>query len=130
MRQSTQRGTSVLMVEILYYKWNQCVPEDPELLESESLEESESLLSLPEDEESDDEDEEEEESESDDSTSWFWVMIILGAFFRCSLNSSLLEREGGWGTVGQPTVGVNQNHGWLANSVPEPMGRYRLNDRP
>lgn len=63
--------------------------EEPE----ESLDESESLLSLfeeeSEDEEESDEDEEEEEEESDDSTSCFWVMIILGAFFRCSLSSSL-----------------------------------------
>lgn len=69
------------------------IPEELSLLEeSESLDESESLS----DEESEDEEEseeEEEEEESDDSTSWFWVIIILGAFFRCSLNSSLKEKK-------------------------------------
>lgn len=56
--------------------------------ESESLEESEE-----EEESEDDEDEEDEEDESEDSTSCFWVMIILGAFFKCSLSSSLEHRE-------------------------------------
>lgn len=65
---------------------------EPELLllEEEESEESESLDES-EEEESDEEeeDEEDDEDESEDSTSCFWVMIILGAFFKCSLNSSL-----------------------------------------
>lgn len=72
------------------------IPEELSLLEeeSESLDESESLsLSDEESEDEESEEEEEEEEESDDSTSWFWVMIILGAFFRCSLNSSLKEKK-------------------------------------
>lgn len=76
------------------------IPEELSLLEEEfePLDESESLslLSLS-DEESEDEEEseeeEEDESESDDSTSCFWVMIILGAFFRCSLSSSLKDKK-------------------------------------
>ncbi len=74
------------------------IPEELSLLEedSESLDEFESLslLSLSDEEPEDEESEDEEEEEvSDDSTSWFWVMIILGAFFRCSLNSSLKEKK-------------------------------------
>lgn len=69
-----------------------CVTYEPELLllEEEESEESESLDES-EEEESDEEeeDEEDDEDESEDSTSCFWVMIILGAFFKCSLNSSL-----------------------------------------
>lgn len=74
------------------------IPEELSLLEEEfePLDESESLslLSLSDEESEDEESEEEEEdeSESDDSTSCFWVMIILGAFFRCSLSSSLKEK--------------------------------------
>lgn len=75
------------------WKWSiQAVPEL--LLEEESEEsESESLEESEEEESDEEEDDEEVEEESDDSTSWFWVMIILGAFFKCSLNSSLRERE-------------------------------------
>lgn len=69
-----------------------CVTYEPELLllEEEESEESESLDES-EEEESDEEeeDEEDDEDESEDSTSCFWVMIILGAFFKCSLSSSL-----------------------------------------
>lgn len=66
----------------------------PELLLLEESEESESDSLEESEEESDEEEEDEEdEEESEDSTSWFWVMIILGAFFKCSLNSSLREKE-------------------------------------
>lgn len=64
---------------------------DDEDDESESLDESEEEE---EESEEEDEDEEDEEDESEDSTSCFWVMIILGAFFKCSLNSSLVQRDG------------------------------------
>lgn len=66
--------------------------EDDEPEESESLDESEEEEES-EESESDEEDDEEDD-ESEDSTSCFWVMIILGAFFRCSLNSSLEHRDG------------------------------------
>lgn len=70
------------------------LPEELSLLEeSELLDESESLSDEESEDEEESEEEEEEEEESDDSTSWFWVMIILGAFFRCSLNSSLKEKK-------------------------------------
>lgn len=61
--------------------------------DSLSLEDSEllllllSLLSSSEPDESDSED----EDESEDSTSCFCVMIIFGAFFRCSRSSSLVK---------------------------------------
>lgn len=61
------------------------VPEELLLLEEEEESESEESDWLEEPEEESDEPEE----ESEDSTSWFCVMIIFGAFFRCSLSSSL-----------------------------------------
>lgn len=62
--------------------------EEDESEESESLDESEE-----EESDEDEEEEEDEDEESEDSTSCFWVMIILGAFFRCSLSSSLGHRH-------------------------------------
>lgn len=63
--------------------------DDPELLSLSLL-----LLLLPDSEseeesESESEEDEEEEEESDDSTSCRCVIIIFGAFFKCSRNSSL-----------------------------------------
>lgn len=64
------------------------------LLDEESLllDDSELLLLLSESE-SEEESVSEDEEESDDSTSCFCVIIIFGAFLRCSRNSSLINKK-------------------------------------
>lgn len=69
------------------------VPELLLLLEDEEESESEESESVDDESDEDEEDEEEEEEESEDSTSWFCVMIIFGAFFKCSLSSSLKHQK-------------------------------------
>lgn len=64
------------------------------LLDEESLllDDSELLLLLSESE-SEEESVSEDEEESDDSTSCFCVIIIFGAFLRCSRSSSLINKK-------------------------------------